>query len=202
MSPSRIDGTGYFPRIVRTTGMRVARWMGMAVAWARVSPSRVKRLADASSPSFTMGENELRTRVDCISFAMPSSLLRTTSRVIGSEAAGFGRYGHGPLNLLVSRKRVRLSYLHPAHERRTMHEAAIRVHIEPLDEGGFLATSPDVPGLVAEGRSITEAAEVAQGLARKIAESCIEHGDPLPRALAEHSKIGIEVDLLVPVGVP
>ena len=66
-----------------------------------------------------------------------------------------------------------------------MHEAAIRVHIEPLDEGDFLATSPDVPGVVAEGRSVTEAAELARGLARKIAESCIEHGDPLPRTLAE-----------------
>ena len=65
-----------------------------------------------------------------------------------------------------------------------MNESAIRLHIEPLDEGGFLATSPDVPGLVAEGRSVTEAAEIAQGLARKIAESCIEHGDPLPHALA------------------
>jgi predicted RNase H-like HicB family nuclease len=64
-----------------------------------------------------------------------------------------------------------------------MNEASIRLHIEPLDEGGFLATSPDIPGLVAEGRSITEATEIAQGLARKIAESCIEHGDPLPRAL-------------------
>lgn len=65
-----------------------------------------------------------------------------------------------------------------------MHEAAIRVHIEPLEEGGFLATSPDVPGLVAEGRSIAEAAEIAQGLARKIAESCLEHGDPLPPVLS------------------
>ena len=65
-----------------------------------------------------------------------------------------------------------------------MNESAIRLHIEPLDEGGFLATSPDVPGLVAEGRSVTEATEIAQGLARKIAESCIEHGDPLPHALA------------------
>ena len=65
-----------------------------------------------------------------------------------------------------------------------MHEAAIRVHVEPLEEGGFLATSPDVPGLAAEGRSVTEAVEIAQGLARKIAESCIEHGDPLPRALS------------------
>jgi len=83
-----------------------------------------------------------------------------------------------------------------------MHEAAIRVHIESLEEGGFLATSPDVPGLVAEGRSITEAAEIAQGLARRIAESCIEHGDPLPPALANLPESSIEVDLLVPVSVP
>ena len=83
-----------------------------------------------------------------------------------------------------------------------MHEAAIRVHVEPLEEGGFLATSSDVPGLVAEGRSVTEAVEIAQGLARKIAESCIEHGDPLPPALTEVSENRVEVDLLVPVGVP
>ena len=83
-----------------------------------------------------------------------------------------------------------------------MNEAAIRVHIEPLHEGGFLATSPDVPGLVAEGRSVTEAAEIAQGLARKIAESCIEHGDPLPHALANLPEAADEFDLLVPVSVP
>ena len=70
-----------------------------------------------------------------------------------------------------------------------MNESAIRLRIEPLDEGGFLATSPDVPGLVAEGRSVTEAAEIAQGLVRKIAESCIEHGDPLPRALATFRRV-------------
>ena len=61
-----------------------------------------------------------------------------------------------------------------------MHEAAIRAHIEPREEGGFLATSPDVPGRVVEGRGMTEAAEIAQGLARRIAESCTEHGDPFP----------------------
>ena len=49
-----------------------------------------------------------------------------------------------------------------------MNEASIRLHIEPLDEGGFLATSPDIPGLVAEGRSFAEATETARGLARKI----------------------------------
>ena len=61
-----------------------------------------------------------------------------------------------------------------------MSEVSLRLHIEPLGEDGFLATSPDVPGLVAEGRSITQATEIAQGLSRAIVESCIEHGDPLP----------------------
>ncbi len=58
-----------------------------------------------------------------------------------------------------------------------MNESAIRLRIEPLHKGGLLAKSPDVPGLGAEGRSVTEAAEIAQGLVRKIAESCIEHGE-------------------------
>jgi len=82
-----------------------------------------------------------------------------------------------------------------------MDEVAIRLHIEPLEEGGFVATSPDVPGLVAEGRSVTEATEIAQGLARKIAESCIEHGDPLPPALQSIGGKPSSVDLLVPVGI-
>ncbi len=78
-------------------------------------------------------------------------------------------------------------------------EATIRLHIEPLREGGYVATSPDVPGLVAEGRSITEAVEIAQGVARKIVESCLDHGDPLPPALATLKKPPL--DLLVPVGI-
>ncbi|MBI4305987.1 MAG: type II toxin-antitoxin system HicB family antitoxin [Chloroflexi bacterium] len=82
-----------------------------------------------------------------------------------------------------------------------MGEATIRLHIEPLDEGGYLATSPDVPGLVAEGRSITEAVEIAQGLARKIAESCIDHGDSVPAALANLVDPGASLDLIVPVGL-
>ena len=65
-----------------------------------------------------------------------------------------------------------------------MNEVTIRLHIEPLAEGGYVATSPDVPGLVAEGRSIVETVEIAQGLTRRIAESCLDHGDPLPPAIA------------------
>lgn len=95
-----------------------------------------------------------------------------------------------------------LCYLTPRRDEEPMNEAAIRLHVESLEEGGFLATSPDVPGLVAEGRSVSEAVEIAQGLARKIAESCIEHGDPLPRSLADLPEDAFELELLVPVSVP
>ena len=83
-----------------------------------------------------------------------------------------------------------------------MSETAIRLHIEKLAGDRFLATSPDVPGLVAEGRSIAEATEITQGLARKIAESCIEHGDPLPPALTHLHEPEVGIDRFVPVSVP
>ena len=81
-----------------------------------------------------------------------------------------------------------------------MDEVAIRLHIEALEEGGYVATSPDVPGLVAEGRSIVEATEIAQRLARSIVESCLDHGDAVPPALAGVAP-GAPIDLLVPVGI-
>ena len=69
------------------------------------------------------------------------------------------------------------------------------------EDGGYVATSPDVPGLVAEGRSITEATEIAQRLARSIVESCLEHGDPVPPALSGMAGGQGPGDLLVPVGI-
>lgn len=83
-----------------------------------------------------------------------------------------------------------------------MSEVTIHLHVEPLAEGGYVATSPDVPGLVAQGRTLAETAEIAQGLARKIAESCIEHGDALPSALANLAPAATAVELMVPVGMP
>lgn len=78
-------------------------------------------------------------------------------------------------------------------------EVAIRLRVEPLKEGGYLATSADVPGLVAEGRSVSEAVEIAQGLTRKIVESCLEHGDPLPPIFANTRRE--TQDFIVPVGI-
>ncbi len=61
-----------------------------------------------------------------------------------------------------------------------MAEVLIAIKIEPLEEGGYLATSDELQGLVAQGRTVAETMEIAQDVARKLIESCIEHGDPLP----------------------
>lgn len=82
-----------------------------------------------------------------------------------------------------------------------MSETTISLHFEPLAEGGYVATSPDVPGLVAQGRSITETVAIAQDVARKIVESCIEHGDPLPDVFENHSD-DLAFDMKIPVGMP
>ena len=61
-----------------------------------------------------------------------------------------------------------------------MSEILLNIQIEPLEEGGYLATSEDLQGLVAQGRTVAETMEIAQDVARKLIESCLEHGDPLP----------------------
>ncbi len=47
-------------------------------------------------------------------------------------------------------------------------EHIVNLHIEKLPEGMYLATSDDVPGLVAQGRTITEALEIARDVAKKL----------------------------------
>ncbi|MFZ5882049.1 MAG: type II toxin-antitoxin system HicB family antitoxin [Chloroflexota bacterium] len=53
-------------------------------------------------------------------------------------------------------------------------ERIVRVHIEKLPEGVYLATSDDVQGLVAQGRTITETLEIARDVARKLLEAQVD----------------------------
>lgn len=81
-----------------------------------------------------------------------------------------------------------------------MAEALIDLHIEVLPEGGYLATSNDLPGLVAQGRTISETMEIAQDVAKKLIESYIKHGDPLPEKLRKAELISVNAQ--IPVGIP
>ena len=61
-----------------------------------------------------------------------------------------------------------------------MSEYMISIKIEKLEEGGYLATSDSIQGLIAQGRTIAETMEIAQNVAKKLIKSYIEHNDPLP----------------------
>ena len=62
-------------------------------------------------------------------------------------------------------------------------EHIVRLHIEKLPEGMYLATSDDVQGLIAQGRTIQETLEIARDVARKLIEARAGLGAvPLPPA--------------------
>jgi predicted RNase H-like HicB family nuclease len=56
-------------------------------------------------------------------------------------------------------------------------ERIVNVRIEKLPEGVFLATSGEVQGLVAQGRTITETLEIARDIVRRLLEAQAER-DP------------------------
>lgn len=58
-------------------------------------------------------------------------------------------------------------------------ERIIRVHIEKLPENVYLATSEDIQGLVAQGRTVTETLEIARDVCRKLLEAQAKTNDTL-----------------------
>ncbi len=53
-------------------------------------------------------------------------------------------------------------------------EKLINLQIEKLPEGYYLATSEDLPGLVAQGKTLSETIEIAQDVAQKLLEAMAE----------------------------
>lgn len=57
-------------------------------------------------------------------------------------------------------------------------EHLVNLHIERLSEGVYLATSEELPGLVAQGRTIQETLEIARDVAKKLIEARAERASP------------------------
>ncbi|MFO7889294.1 MAG: type II toxin-antitoxin system HicB family antitoxin [bacterium] len=55
-------------------------------------------------------------------------------------------------------------------------ERIVHVKIEKLPEGVYVATSKDIQGLVAQGRTIEETLEIARDVAKKLLEAQGEKG--------------------------
>jgi len=82
-----------------------------------------------------------------------------------------------------------------------MSEYLIPLTIEPLDEGGYLATSSELQGLIAQGRTIAETLEIAEDVARKLIESCIKHNDPLPKTISPSLAKPFKLQTRIPLPV-
>jgi len=74
-------------------------------------------------------------------------------------------------------------------------ERIIKLHIERLPEGVYLATTDDIQGLVAQGDTVAETLEIARDIARKLLEEQGSNGgtEPLP-AVADRSDFAVVVD--------
>ena len=82
-----------------------------------------------------------------------------------------------------------------------MFEYLISVKIERLEQGSYLATSDCPPELLAQGRTIAETMEIAQDVARKLIESYLEHGDPIPESLKDSSADRTPVETKIPISM-
>jgi predicted RNase H-like HicB family nuclease len=66
-------------------------------------------------------------------------------------------------------------------------EVAIHIHVEQLPEGVFLATSEQLPGLVAQGRTVADTLEIARDVARRLIEARSERGSAPSMPVAANS---------------
>lgn len=71
-------------------------------------------------------------------------------------------------------------------------EKIINIHIQKLPEGVYLATSDEIQGLVAQGRTINETMEIARDVAKKL----LEAQRKLPESLNMNKK-SIDIPLVL-----
>ena len=73
-------------------------------------------------------------------------------------------------------------------------EGTIQIHIEKLPEGVYLATSDDIQGLVAQGRTITETLEIARDIVKKLLDSQADNAGNV-------TKLGDKFDYPLVIGI-
>ena len=75
-------------------------------------------------------------------------------------------------------------------------ELAIQVHVKRLPEGLYLATSEELAGLVAQGRTVAETLEIARDVAKKLVEARTERDEAVRIPVARDQQ-----DFTIIVGV-
>ena len=72
------------------------------------------------------------------------------------------------------------------------------LEIQALEEGGYLATSPALPGFLVQAETVEEVLRLAPDIAQSLIEAMREKGVPLPQAL-QSVEPPFHAELLVPI---
>lgn len=72
------------------------------------------------------------------------------------------------------------------------------VEVIPLEEGGYLATSPTLPGFLVEAETVEEVLRLAPGVAQALIDAMREKGVPFPPGL-ETVEPPFRAEVVVPV---
>lgn len=79
-----------------------------------------------------------------------------------------------------------------------MKEVRYTVHIEPAEEGGYVAFFPALPGCHTQGETFDEVIAMAKDVLAGYLECLHAHGDPIPVEKPSSKPVGIELPLSVP----
>jgi len=74
-----------------------------------------------------------------------------------------------------------------------MEEITYIVHIEPTQEGGYVAFFPELPGCQTQGDTLPHVLEMAHDALKGYVESLWELGQPVPRPKPEHRHVGFDL---------
>ena len=76
-----------------------------------------------------------------------------------------------------------------------MQEVTYTVHIEPAEEGGYVAFFPALPGCHTQGETLEEVIAMAKDVLAGYLECLRVHGDPIPVEERMSRRVGIELPL-------
>ena len=74
-------------------------------------------------------------------------------------------------------------------------EVTYTVHIEPAEEGGFVAWFPALPGCHTQGESFEEVIAMAKDALAGYLECLQAHGDPIPSERIAPKRVAFDVPL-------
>ena len=76
-----------------------------------------------------------------------------------------------------------------------MQKVTYTVHVEPADEGGYVAFFPALPGCHTQGETLEEVISMAKDALTGYLESLHAHGDPIPRETPTSKLVGFDFPL-------